>query len=304
VKITLCAVHLDRLHELEKWLPYHASYVDRIIISDGGSRDGSLEWLQGEAQEKYGVETIVKKQYRMPYGDHTPEARNPYLLQAGVDGWILVLDTDEYIEEEALPKLHAIAEKAEELGYDEARFQARDVWTYETGEVDDNLAETYWKEHMFFKACQGMTYVGHTHSGVYRPGSTGSWVKTGFHYRHEKSEKQMWKNSSFLYWTTCQPASNRTDDPTWLQFHEMVEKYGYQDWHEFNRYMEAGNIAQEIKDWFLVHKDHENPEICSYFLYYFLWLHPEENINKVSSEKYDRYTWDYLARAKIKKNET
>jgi hypothetical protein len=107
----------------------------------------------------------------------------------------------------------------------------------------------------------------------------------------------MWKNSTFLYWTTCGVAQNRTDSPVWLQFHELMDKYGFQDWHDFNRYMEKGNIAAEIKDWFIAHKEAENPEEASYFIWYFIFRHPEENIARISCERYDRYTWDYVARA-------
>jgi len=296
MKITYAFVHLNRLDELKKCVKHYSPYVDRIIVSDGESADGSLEWLKNTECD---VETIVKKQYRMPYGDHTPEARDPYLKQAGSDGWLLVTDTDEYIEKDALPALRKLAEKAEELGYDEVRFQARDIWTYETGEVYDNLAN-YWKEGMFVKMYPGMKYQGHTHSGLYRPGAINKWVKSGFIYTHEKTERQMWKNSTFLYWTTCGVAQNRTDSPVWKEFHELMDKDGYQDWHELNKYMEGGHISYAMKDWFIEHKDAENPEEAAWFIYYFIFLHPEENVDKISCERHERYTWDYLSRANKK----
>jgi len=145
-----------------------------------------------------------------------------------------------------------------------------------------------------------MHYVGHTHAGVYRPGAKNHWAKSGYEYSHEKTERQMWKNSTFLYWTTCGVAQNRTDKQEmsedariWREFHDIVEKYGFKDWHDFDTYMQHGSIEQEIKDWFIAHKDADNPEEAAWFIWYFIFLHPEENIDKTSSVKYDRYTWDY-----------
>jgi len=300
-------VHLNRKDELVKNIKYHAPYVDKIIISDGDSTDGSLEWLRSEEAKALNVEVVVKKQYRLQYGRHTPEARNPYLQPLKPGDWMLCLDSDEFLEEEACQKLKYFVKKAEELGFDELKFQARDIWSYETGEVYDNLAE-YWKQDMLVKVVPNMSYTGDTHSGLYRPGVQGKYAKTQgeggrfLHYRHEKTERMMWRNSTFLYWTTCGVAQNRTDSPDWLQFHEMMSRHGHKDWHEFNKVMETGNLPQDIKDWFVTHRNDENPEVCAYWIYYYLWLHSEENVEKLNCERHSRYTWDYVSRANEKKD--
>jgi glycosyltransferase involved in cell wall biosynthesis len=307
--ITLAYVHLNRKEELIRNINHHFQYVDRIVVSDGDSSDGSLEWLASEDARQKKVEYVVKKQYRLPYGNHTPDARNPYLqmLRPGRDDWLIVLDTDEFLEEEACQKLRHFSSRADRAGFDEVRFQARDIWTYETGEMTDNLAE-YWKQDMFVKVVPNMSYTGHTHSGLYRPGAKGKWAKAQgqggrfLHYRHEKTERNMWKNSTFLYWTTCGTAQNRTDSPDWLQFHDIMSRHGYEDWHEFHKAMIAGNLPKEITDWFVAHRNDENPEVCAYWIYYYLWLYPEENVEKLNCERHSRYTWDYVIRAREKKN--
>lgn len=307
MSLVLCYVHLNRKNELIRNINHHYRYVDRIVVCDGDSSDGSLEWLDSEDARQKKVEYIVKKQYRLPYGNHTPEARNPYLSKVNPDDWMLVLDSDESLEEEACQKLRHFISRAEQAGFDEIRYQSRDIWTYETGEVYDNLAN-YWKQDMLTKATANMTYTGHTHSGLYRPGALNRFAKAQgeggrfLHYRHEKTEKNMWKNSTFLYWTTCGVAQNRTDDSDWLRFHEIVGGHGYEDWHDFNQAMEGGDLPQDMKDWFIEHRNDENPEKASYFLYYYIWLHPEENIQKLGSDRYDRYTWDYLTNAQEKRN--
>ena len=303
--LTLAIVHLNRKDELIKNINHHYQYVDKIIVCDGDSSDGSLEWLASEDAHQKKVEYIVKKQYRYQYGNHTPDARNPYLSKVNPGDWMLVLDTDEFLEEEACQKLNHFISRAEQANFDEIRFQARDIWTYETGEIYDNLSN-YWKQDMLTRATANMTYTGETHSGLYRPGAIHRFAKAQgeggrfLHYRHEKTEKNMWRNSTFLYWTTCGVAQNRTDDSDWLRFHEIVSSYGYEDWHDFDRAMKVGNLPQSIKDWFIEHRNDENPEVCAYFLYYFIWLHPEENINHTNCEKHERYTWDYLERAHSK----
>lgn len=302
--VTMTLVHLNRLDELKRNIKHHSPYVDRIVVSDGESTDGSLEWLHSQEAKDLKVEVVVKKQVRLPYGEHTPLARNPYLnvLHPDRDNWMLCVDTDEFLEKEACEKLHHFAERAEAAGYDEVRFQARDIWTYETGEFSDNFAD-YWKQDMFVKVVPNMSYVGHTHSGLSRPGAAHRWAKAQgdggkmLHYRHEKTERNMWKNSTFLYWTTCGVAQNRTDNPDWLQFHKIMSSHGYEDWHEFNRAMESGNLPQDMKNWFISHKDDENPEAAAWFIWYFIWLHPEENLSRLSSNKYERYTWDYVSKA-------
>ena len=307
--IVLTMVQLNRKENLIRNIELQATFMDRIMISDGGSTDSSLEWLKENAS-RYNIETVVKKQVRLQYGKHTPTARNPYLerLNPSKDKWMLCVDDDEFLEEEACQKLKHFASKAEELGFNEIRFQARDLWTYTTGETYDNLAE-YWKQDMFVRIVSGMTYLGDTHSGLYRPGITPRFAKAQgtdgrfLHYRHEKTEERMWQNSTYLYWTTCGVAQNRTDDPSWKQFHELMSKHGYYDWHEFNKAMDKGNLPSEITDWFIDHKEDENPEALSYFIHYYIFKHPEENIQKISCERHNRYTCDYLTRAQEKKNQ-
>lgn len=303
MSIVLTYVHLDRLGNLSRNILYHKDYVDKIVVCDGGSTDGTLDWISKLKSDGTNIEVVVHKQYHYQYGEHAPDARNPYLRYLNPGDWMLCLDDDEYLEKEACRKLRYFAERAEQAGFDEIRFQARDIWTYETGEQSDSLAD-YWKQDMFVKVVPGMEYKGHTHAGLRRPGAIGKWAKAQgdgnrfLHYRHEKTERMMFRNSTFLYWASCRPAQNRTDDPKWLMFHEMMKRNGFFDWHDFHKTMESGNISDEIKEWMILNKEAENPEEAAYFIYYFVFLHPEENINKISCDRHNRYTWDYVLKTR------
>ncbi len=296
-KVTFCSVVLNRLEEIRALCRRVSPFVDRTCILDGGSEDGTIEWLSSQEAKDLKIEFKVSKQYRYAYGNHTPNERNQYLQMAGNDGWILVLDSDEFLEEEACKNLKTLVEKAEAQNIDGLMFQAHDLWSYEDGQVYDNKSN-YWHHSMLFKAYPGMKYQGHTHAGIVRPGAVNRWAKTQYEYLHVKTERMMWRNSTYLWWTTAKNADNVTDTPEWLQFHELMRRHGHIDWHEFRKVMEAGNLDPEIKKWFIENKDNDNPEMRAWFMHYFIFLHPNENIDKLSNR--DR-EWDYLEQCRLKK---
>jgi len=292
MKVTLCMVVLNRLEEVQKNLRATCPYVDRTIIIDGGSTDGTLEWLDSEEARSLNIEFKEVKQVRLQYGNHTPTARNPYLemCDTSPNNWVLVLDSDEFLEEQALQRLHDIAVHAEHRGINNIGFQAHDIWSYEDGQVYDNKAN-YWHHSMFFKASPGMHYNGATHAGIVRPQLINKWEANSYEYRHIKSERRMWCSSTYLYWTTARTAQNFTRDKVWLDFHEMMMKYDYLDWHVLNRDMISGTIPDELKEWFITHKDDDNPEARAWFVHYFIFTHPEQNMLSISNR--DK-TWNYL----------
>lgn len=299
-KIQYGLVTLNRLSELQFACRRVSPWVDRTCIVDGGSEDGTLEWLASQEARDLKIDYKVSKQYRYAIGDHTPRERNQYIEMAGNDGWLLVTDTDEFLEEEACKNIRNLVTRAEAQNVDGLMFQAHDLWTYEDGQVYDNLAN-YWHHSMFFKLYPGTKYVGHTHAGISRPGAVNRWAKTGYEYLHCKTERIMWRNSTYLYWTTAKVADNITGTPEWNSFHEVMRKYGHVDWHEFNKCMEAGNLPQEIKDWFIAHKDAENPEERAWFVWYFIFRHPEENILQISNK--DKQ-FNYVELSRLKKLES
>ena len=296
-KITFCSVVLNRLEEIRALCKRVSPFVDRTCILDGGSEDGTIEWLQSEEAKNLKIEFKVSKQYRYAYGNHTPNERNQYLEMAGNDGWILVLDSDEFLEEEACKNLSTLIEKAEAQNIDGLMFKAHDLWSYEDGQVYDNVSN-YYHHSMLFKMYPGTKYQGHTHAGIARPGAMNRWAKTQYEYLHIKTERAMWRNSTYLWWTTAKNADNVTDTPEWLQFHELMRRHGYVDWHEFRKVMEAGNLDPEIKKWFIENKDNDNPEMRAWFMHYFIFLWPQENTEKISNR--DRQ-WDYVAQCQLKK---
>ncbi len=276
-KITYCVLTLNRLSALKKAIRHTAPFVDRTIVIDGCSWDGTIEYLQSQECKDLGVEHRLIPQKLYQYGNHNPDKRNPYIELAGPDGWLLVMDDDEYLYPDALKQLSKLADQAEFLGYDGIKFRPHDIWTMEDGTVRDIKHENYYSP-MFWKSYPGQHYDGHTHVRIVRPGAKDNWMETPYFYQHIKDEKRLWRNSTQNYWTTVGLAANADGtDPIWLGFHDLMKKYHYLDWHLFDTVMTAGEVPKEIVDWFIEHRNADNPEERSWFVWYLKILHPELN---------------------------
>ncbi len=275
IKITLCLASFNRLEESKIYLKRHAPYVDRVIIIDGGSWDGSIEFFNSEECKKLNVECYVH-----PWIDNPPEQRNRYLNLIN-EGWVLVLDCDELLELPALYKLKFLAKEAEDHDFDGVAFRAHDIQTDSQGRVFESLSSYY--NRLFFKASPGMRYMGHTHVALCRLGLIDRCIKTEYKYYHIKFWEDVFFRGCRNYWTTCATASNRNDDPIWIDFKKMVTDAGFKYFYQFAEYIKKGNIDQKIKQWFIDNKESDNPEARSWFVSYFMFLHPEENIDKLGN---------------------
>jgi hypothetical protein len=78
-----------------------------------------------------------------------------------------------------------------------------------------------------------------------------------------------------------------------------MKRNGFEDWHLLNKEMNKGNLPKDIADWFIAHRNADNPEERAWFVHYFIFLHPEtENVDKISNRDHN---WDYVAQARIKR---
>ena len=276
IQVTLCMVSFNRLDESKIWVRRHSPYVDRTIIIDGGSWDGSVDFFNSKECQDMHVECYVH-----PWVDNPPEQRNKY-LDLIHSGWVLCLDCDELLELPALFQLKFIAKEAEGKGCDGVAFRAHDLQTDLEGGIYDSLSSYY--NRVFFKATPMMQYTGHTHVGLYRPGAKDRCMKTEYQYYHIKPWADQFIRACRNYWTTCAVANNKTDDPEWIQFKNMTSEDGFQYFYQFFEYMKKGDIDPGYKAWFIDHREDENPEARSWFVSYFMFLHPDENTDKLSNK--------------------
>ncbi len=281
MKITYCMVVLNRLEETKIAIRRHAPHADRTIIIDDFSTDGTYEYLLSDECKKLNVEV-----YQHLSENKAPRQRNQYLdraLDEAAVGWILTTDCDELLEDAAIYDIRGIATEAENQGYNIVGFNSHDVQT----DIDGSVWQAksgYWNP-MFFKAMKGMQYVGETHAGIAMP-SGNKFVQSHFKYYHIKSIGSQWIRGCRNYWTTAQVAQNTTDDADWLEFKALREKHGFTFFREMYDAMWAGNLHQDFKDWFILHRNSDNSEKRSWFVSYFVFIHPEENIGVVGNRDY------------------
>ena len=281
IKVTLCMASFNRLEESKINIRRSAPFVDRTIVIDGGSWDGSVEWFNSQECKDLNVECYVH-----PWKDNPPEQRNKY-LELIKDGWVLVLDCDELLEMPALYKLRYLAKDAENVGCDGVAFVAHDIQIEPEGGIYDAKSNYY--NRIFFKSSPMMKYIGHTHVALYRPDTRDKCMKTEYQYFHIKPWADVFFRACRNYWTTSAVANNSNDSPVWQNFKAMTTRAGFQYFYQFAEYMKKGNIDQAFKDWFISNREDENPEARSWFVSYFMFLHPEENTGKLENRdlKYD-----------------
>ena len=98
VSISLCMITANEEKFIARALKNVLSYVDEMIVVDGGSTDKTVR-----IAEKLGAKVIFNK-----WEENFAKQRNVSLRQATKD-WILVIDADEIYETKLLQELQALA---------------------------------------------------------------------------------------------------------------------------------------------------------------------------------------------------
>lgn len=307
IKTYYCQMVTDRLGTMKPNLERAFPYFDQFVIVDGGSTDGSVEWLT--EQEKVDV-------VHFKWCDDFPKSRNQYFKRIGEIrepdelSICCVADDDELYSEFLMQNIKLLAQEVVENGYNQAALRSKSV----TLDRNDNRVcervDDFWKPLIFVWE-PGMYYEdpGHVvHETLIVP-SGQRMVKVPDHdgtilYEHIKREGIVWVRGIRNFYT-CGGGHNLKDDqPMWLPFREMIHRYVEMDnWLDVEQYFREGNIAQEIKDWFIAHRKYGLPsydskytEVREGFLTYFLWYHPEEIPIALIEE--DKDYMDYVEEAK------
>lgn len=270
---------------LEKVLPY----VDSATIIDGGSTDDTIIYMRNWSQ----VEPKLRF-YVCPWQDDFPAQRNNYVKRineiAKPGDWVLTCDPDEFFATLALEKLHAAADRAEKDGNNMVGFQSRSVSLKGSTRVYDNLDE-YWKQ-LFFKWDPAFHYTGFKcHEG--KGGIPHNIMNTSLEYEHVKQENVIWVRGCRNSFVAGGGPNLGDHNPIWKKARTLIrKKVGIDSWHEFYKYMVAGNIDAEIKQLMIDHMYEGTPkagpnalsnktwdgssEWREWYRTYFRVLHPEE----------------------------
>lgn len=111
--ISVAAPILNEQFFIQGWLKCVSQFADELVITDGGSKDGTISILLrwAEAYPEILTDIAYKPQTGLPYSDDWNEGavRNDLLLRCTKD-YILLLDADEYV---TAPDLQAAIEVME-----------------------------------------------------------------------------------------------------------------------------------------------------------------------------------------------
>lgn len=285
MKIVYCLLNRAREDEFRKAIREHAPFVDKSIIVLHQIYDENVKFLESEECKQWDIDYYTTD---IPYDpkalrDIHLEKLDEYMDKVGEDVWFLVLDVDEILELPALYSLRQLAEQAEQQGYNIVGFNSHDVQTTPDGRVWESKSG-YWNPN-FNKHYKGMRYTPGTHIGIARP-APANMVKANLRYFHVKTVGSQWIRGCRNYWTTAEVAQNTTNDPVWKQFKMFCKECGIETFDQMAKLMFEGKVPDLLTQWFVMYRNSENSEARSWFVVYYVFLHPELNFGCVGNSDY------------------
>ncbi len=309
IKTYFCQMVTDRITTMQPNLERAFPYFDQFVIVDGGSTDGTIEWL--EKQDK--VDVVDFK-----WCDDFPKSRNQYfkrveeLREPGEISVCCVADDDEFFSEPLMQNIKEITRQMLQSGATSLAVRCRVVTLdRDWNRINERLSD-FWKPLIFIWE-PGIHYEdpGHVvHETLIFPTGQKEIKATDFAnteqeivYEHVKRENLVWVRGIRNFYTCGGGHNMRETHPLWLPFRELINNHvEFDNWLDVEAYFRQGNIAQEIKDWFIENRNYGLPsydsqftEVREGFLTYFLWYHPEELPSHLIDE--DKDYMDYVSEA-------
>ena len=279
-KIIYCMITQNGLCEVRSNVEAALPYVDKVVVVDGGSIDGTIFYFRNWEKHEPKIHFIIN-----PWPENFATQRNVYLRYvdtiASPGDFILVSDSDEHFEDRTLKNLRKLCNYLEGEGsqYNVLGFHSKDVTMQGPVLVNENESN-YWK-HLLYKWVPGMHYVMSIHESLVIPDKF-NMVNVPFFYRHIKQDKVIWERGlrNVYHWGGGPGLGNKS--LRWLELKDLVAKeYGsYIPWHAFQKKMLDGNLPTSIKNWLIAVKDETGydgaSEYRETYKTYFRIYHPEE----------------------------
>jgi glycosyltransferase involved in cell wall biosynthesis len=245
-EITYVVVTQDRLGHNQRNFPIILPHVDRAVVVDGYSKDGTYEYLKS-----LGPKVEV---YQREWDDSFANQYNEYLKHLK-GGWVLLCDDDEVPSEEMLLSLRELVKRSNggaEFGVVE--FRSNDI-SYVEGDWEnrvDNGPCDYFRQ-IFFKWHPDMHYTVHLHQAL--QGMRGPVVRCNAHYYHIKSTKDELRNSCRNYFISGEwpsyPVEEGIKTTEWNEMKAILAEHHpeVKIFSQLNGLLVSGQVCQEFKDW-------------------------------------------------------
>lgn len=295
VKIAYCQITNDYWSESAlKNIQIARPYVDcSILIHDGITKQETLNSLKNIGA------ILVEK----PFNNNFPAFRQHYIDEARRQGatHVLVSDTDEVIDEVFLSSLRSILMSCPTFNSFElyCHYSIPDSNLMDIDEIERECPaglddKTNWWKQMVFKLEPDVCYTGAVDGGTYHEHlACEEWrvlkLPRKYFFTQIKTAAQIWRNSARAILINGGGLDVKERNPMYKELKSLVS-LTLSDWKTFEEYCKKGNIDQRIKDVFIKYKDDSeyywSSENRSVFKWYFIALHPEENIDHLTSKFY------------------
>ena len=279
MRVYYACITFNRLPELARNIPVIQEYLqpDVTIVVDGGSTDGSVEFLTS-----VGVKVLTRR-----FTDFVGQ-RNFYLdvvaHLARPGDLVVVSDTDEFIQPDTLEILREVAERAEEADCNLIRIRCRSEWTDKFGKVVRATLDDYSKPLVALWE-PGGTYLGAGGRSIHEelhfpsgrrffdlPDENGKYV-----YVHRKQIGVVYLRAfRNFFMADLDPSGAIVPANQWHEFRQLFFDREMETWPDVEAYLIKGDIDQGIKDWLTANRLHAVGEVRNSFKGYFVFCHPEE----------------------------
>ena len=251
--------------------------VDRVvIITDQSVSDDQEQQLRDAGAEVY----------KHQWNDNFPEMRNHYLEKVQDGDWVIVSDPDEWFGEKFATDVRKLCAEADERGIRLLLINSHDQSIVD-GEITCDNKSSYYK-NLVFKYKPGTRYEGvgtckTVHERLIQT-AMGSEAKLPdeYFYTHRKEQWEVWERATRNLWASGGGNNVGDRNPSWKKLKEIAAGLGINDWRGLRDYMRKGDIDSKLREWLHENRqmgyDWQN-EMVDAWRWYFVYLHPEENVD-------------------------